>query len=178
LLHCVRSTLCALRHRRASQDSITGIIHTTPVSQIAHFNKHEPNCLPLTAITKKDHISQTVRRFDQSYTYFLTRSSYCIDRPNLSVNDLGPELDEACRRFARCFFSHEGPTVNSSRSPERLERRISKVKMNCLRYSPDPFKPDASVAQRMIRLVKGMKWTEAECLESADDGQSWSLPRI
>jgi hypothetical protein len=98
-----------------------------------------------------------------------------VNRMNLQKMDLGFPLVEACRRFARCYFSHNRPSVGKSDSLEATRAIIYEEKLAELAEFGSPiFMYDA---WSLGNFVKRMEWMEAEYLDHAEDERSWSLTR-
>lgn len=98
-----------------------------------------------------------------------------VDRMKLHKMDLGFQLVEACRRFARYYFSHDRPSVGKSGSLEATRAIIHKEKLAELAAFISPvFTPDAWMLED---FVKRMEWMEAEYLDHGEDERSWSLTR-
>ena len=98
-----------------------------------------------------------------------------VKRINLRENDLDSEVIEACRRFARCYFSHERPSVGKARLLELTRADIYREKMAELAAFNIPFLPNE--IHRLVDLVKRMEWMEAEYLDHAEEQRYWSLTR-
>jgi hypothetical protein len=98
-----------------------------------------------------------------------------VNRIHLHKMDLGFQLVEACRRFARCYFSHDRPSVGKSNSLEATRAIIYREKMAELAaFNTSIFTPDAWM---LVDFVKRMEWMELEYLDHAEDERSRSLTR-
>lgn len=96
-----------------------------------------------------------------------------VNRMDLHKIDLGLQLVEAFRRFARCYFSHNRPSVGKSDSLEATRAIIYEEKLAELPAFDSPIlTPDAWILED---FVKRMEWMEAEYLDHAEDERSWSL---
>ena len=98
-----------------------------------------------------------------------------VNRMNLHKMDLCFQLVEACRRFARFYFSHDRPSVGKSDSLEATRTIIYREKLAELAAFNSPiFTKDAWMLED---FVKRMEWMEAEFLDHVEDIRSWSLTR-
>lgn len=99
-----------------------------------------------------------------------------FDRVDLGMEQVGPEMIEACLRFAKCFAFREKPSVNASSVELDVVRKgILKGKMKELvRFKTLIFAKDS---MELLEFVKSMEGIEAEFLEHAEEDRTSRLTR-
>lgn len=96
--------------------------------------------------------------------------------PINNKSELGFQVMEACQRFAKCYFSHNRPSVaGKSYLLEDTRTEIYREKMAELAAFSIPIFPQE--IWRLRNFVKRMEWMEAEYLDHAEEYRSWSLTR-
>lgn len=103
-------------------------------------------------------------------------SKELVDPINPNETELGFQVMEACQRFAKCYFSHNRPSVaGKSYLLEDTRTEIYREKMAELAAFSIPVFPQE--IWRLRNFVKRMEWMEAEYLDHAEEYRSWSLTR-
>ncbi|GAB7323211.1 hypothetical protein MBLNU13_g05702t1 [Cladosporium sp. NU13] len=99
-----------------------------------------------------------------------------VDRIKLHEMLLNFQVIEACQRFAKCYFSHNRPSVaGGSYLLEASRAEIYREKMAELAAFSIPIFPQD--IWRLRNFVKRMEWMEAESLDHAEECRSWSLTK-